>query len=423
MDKKEKSIYSLLGGPFWILNKDMVKALGIEDSLWLADIFSKWKYFEEKGLLDKEGYFFNTQKNIQEDTTLSGHKQTEITKRLKEKGLLKIKFQGLPARNFYKIDTEKLLELLEKQIEKQASDIGGPSDPNIKSLATQNVGDIIRIKGNENKGNKSSLNKGEDPFIKKGSEIPPLTDESKPLKRKIRSERLREEVQIFYFWNTLGKPLSIHRDDTKIYRNGLDECKKKLLQHSVDNIKSRIRQYHSLLVSPDTTINLNVPGHRVGFDEFFRFSDNTKNRMAKQKVDLDIKSWFDECAPDLDPLGKYVKVGTPDDHPVVTRVMKKTFVNKVLGGTDPKEWSVRDEECFRRASIRLIGWFDDNKKRVIISEEERRYPNKLGRYLFAALEAKMNGSLDKITPGWLCSDIMFKRTLPAYLHEQAMIRE
>ncbi len=304
---------------------------------------------------------------------------------------MNIKFQGLPARNFYKIDTEKLLELLEKQIEKQASNIGGPSDPNIEALATQNVGDIIRTKENKNKGNKSSLNKREDPFIKKGSEIPSLPKESKSLKRKIRSERLRKEVQIFYFWNTLGKPLSIHRDDTKIYRNGIDECRKKLLQHSVDNIKSRIRQYHSLLDSPATTIDLNVPGHKVGFDEFFRFSDNTKNRMAKQKVDLQIKSWFDECAPDLDPLGKYVRVGTPDDHPVVTRVMKKTFVNKVLGGTEPRKWSVRDEECFRRASIRLIGWFGDNKKRVIISAEGKRNTNKLGSYLFAALEGKMNG--------------------------------
>ena len=79
MNKNQKdAVISLIGGPYWSINKNMVKILGIETSLWLADVYSKWEYFKEKNILDKDGYFFNTQRNIEKDTTLSLYKQTDI---------------------------------------------------------------------------------------------------------------------------------------------------------------------------------------------------------------------------------------------------------------------------------------------------------------------------------------------------------
>ena len=66
-------------------------------------------------------------------------------------------------------------------------------------------------------------------------------------------------------------------------------------------------------------------------------------------------------------------------------------------------------------------FFNKNKKKLHIPKKEIQNSVYLVRYVFNALDYSLNGNLSKVTPGWLCNDIVFNKTLPSYLREQAMV--
>jgi hypothetical protein len=59
-----------------------------------------------------DGWFFNTEKNIQDDTTLSPHQQRKALQHLKELQIIETKRKGIPAKMHYKINTEVLVKFL-----------------------------------------------------------------------------------------------------------------------------------------------------------------------------------------------------------------------------------------------------------------------------------------------------------------------
>ena len=256
-----------------------------------------------------------------------------------------------------------------------------------------------------------------------GEEDPPAT-----LKRRKPVTGPPDWLKPMLHWNFLGKPLTRHKQGSKTYQDAIDQTRKKLRRgFTVAEITESIDRYHELLDSELTTINPNVPGHLVGLNEFFGFSSHTRNRMRKSKVELPFgDSWFDECDPEADLIERYLnpRFKVEDRHPKITIALKKGFVDKVLGGTrSPRGWKASEESCFRMAANRLREFFDRNGKRLSLTEVEKRYPAKLIHYIFAALEANLNGNMGRVTPGWLCSNYMFDKQLPAYLHEQAMFRD
>tara|TARA_R100000655_G_scaffold12378_1_gene28708 strand:- start:955 stop:1578 length:624 start_codon:yes stop_codon:yes gene_type:complete len=95
---------------FIVLNKALAKQIGLKESVLLADLISKEEYFKLNGMTD--GWFFNTEANIQEDTTLSPYQQRKALKTLKEKNIIETKKMGLPAKQFFKINEQQVVKLL-----------------------------------------------------------------------------------------------------------------------------------------------------------------------------------------------------------------------------------------------------------------------------------------------------------------------
>jgi len=93
---------------FWQLNKTLVLELGIDTALFLTDLSSRQDYWEIKGKLDKDGFFFINRDEIKEETTLSHSKQNKATKTLVELNILDVKKVGIPSKNHYKINVSKL---------------------------------------------------------------------------------------------------------------------------------------------------------------------------------------------------------------------------------------------------------------------------------------------------------------------------
>jgi hypothetical protein len=93
---------------FLVVNKELAKQIGLNETVLLADLISKEQYFIDNKQLN-EGWFFNTAKNIQVDTTLTSHKQRKAIKNLKSLGILETKRKGIPAKQYFKINEIKLL--------------------------------------------------------------------------------------------------------------------------------------------------------------------------------------------------------------------------------------------------------------------------------------------------------------------------
>ena len=110
----------LSSSAFIILNKELAKQVGLKEAVLLADLISKEEYFIANGMTD--GWFFNTESNIENDTTLNSYQQRKCLKKLKEKGLIEVKRKGIPAKQYFKINEEQVLQILNNlSIKKQTT--------------------------------------------------------------------------------------------------------------------------------------------------------------------------------------------------------------------------------------------------------------------------------------------------------------
>jgi len=120
---------------FIIVNKRLATRVGIKEAILLADLISKEQYFIDNDTMNN-GWFFNTAKNIEKDTTLSRHKQSLAIKKLVKKGFIKTKLMGVPATLHFKIIDDKILKFLKTGI-KETSKL------DVKKLKTNNTKEII----------------------------------------------------------------------------------------------------------------------------------------------------------------------------------------------------------------------------------------------------------------------------------------
>lgn len=102
----------LISKGFWVLNKEVVKKIGIEPALILS-VFSE----ADDMLADDEGWFYQTAPTIQELTGMTNHKQTKAIEKLIELEILIQENRGLPCKRYFKINYEKVENLVFKKFE------------------------------------------------------------------------------------------------------------------------------------------------------------------------------------------------------------------------------------------------------------------------------------------------------------------
>ena len=95
---------------FLVLNKELARQVGLKEAVLLADLISKEEYFIANGMTD--GWFFNTESNIEKDTTLTAYQQRRCLKTLKDKGLIEVKRKGIPAKQYFKINEQLVVKFL-----------------------------------------------------------------------------------------------------------------------------------------------------------------------------------------------------------------------------------------------------------------------------------------------------------------------
>lgn len=121
----------LSSSAFLVLNKQLAKQIGLKPSILLADLISKEEYFIANGMTD--GWFFNTESNIQDDTTLTPFQQRNALKVLKEKGLIETQRRGIPAKQYFKINEQQVIHFLNNLSEIKLTTINNNKEIKIKN--------------------------------------------------------------------------------------------------------------------------------------------------------------------------------------------------------------------------------------------------------------------------------------------------
>ena len=100
----------LSSSAFLVVNKCLAKQIGLKETILLADLISKEDYFIANGMTD--GWFFNTEANIEADTTLTPFQQRKCLKTLRKYAIIETKRRGVPAKQYFRINEQLVIKLL-----------------------------------------------------------------------------------------------------------------------------------------------------------------------------------------------------------------------------------------------------------------------------------------------------------------------
>ena len=98
-----------------MVNKTLIKRIGLHEALMLGELCSEYSYWKSTGKLDEEGYFFSTRENIEENIGLSSFQQRKAMTTLKELGIIEEIAKGLPAKNYYRIIESRIAEIMDAE--------------------------------------------------------------------------------------------------------------------------------------------------------------------------------------------------------------------------------------------------------------------------------------------------------------------
>jgi len=143
-----------------MVNKTLIKRIGLHEALMLGELCSEYSYWKSTGKLDEEGYFFSTRENIEENIGLSSFQQRKAMTTLKELGIIEEITKGLPAKNYYRIIESRIAEIMDAE---------GVNNKMSNNLTNENkeIKQQDEKKLNTNKNNITRINNNEDEEEKK----------------------------------------------------------------------------------------------------------------------------------------------------------------------------------------------------------------------------------------------------------------
>lgn len=103
----QKLVADVLGTRLIAFNPDLARITGsVEAGLLLNQLL----YWHKKG--HNPEWFYKTIKEIQDETCLTRSQQDTAIKKCKKIGLFEMKRKGIPAKRHFRVDVEKIVELL-----------------------------------------------------------------------------------------------------------------------------------------------------------------------------------------------------------------------------------------------------------------------------------------------------------------------
>lgn len=140
----------LMTSNFYVLNKQLVKSLGIETAFFLTTLVEA-----DETLADDEGWFYQNSKTLEEITGLSNHKQTKCIEQLISLGILLQENKGVPMKRYFKLNYDQILKFLNTRIEK----ISNQELKKVESKSLKNLKTSFQKNSNNKEYNINNLDK------------------------------------------------------------------------------------------------------------------------------------------------------------------------------------------------------------------------------------------------------------------------
>ena len=125
---------------FIVLNKQLIKILGINATIMLGELVSEYEYWKEREELE-EDYFYSTIENVEENTSLTKYQQSQAINKLLELNLIEVKIKGIPAKRYIKINEQQVVKLFDNKKSKNLT---------TRSKKTEQQ-EVKKLDGNNNK--------------------------------------------------------------------------------------------------------------------------------------------------------------------------------------------------------------------------------------------------------------------------------
>ena len=93
------------------LSRVLIRKFNLNTAVMLSEIYSEYKYWEDRNELQKGGWFYSTVENMAYNTGLSKHQQLVACKELVEYGVIKIKYHGMPKKRYFKLNMSAMDKL------------------------------------------------------------------------------------------------------------------------------------------------------------------------------------------------------------------------------------------------------------------------------------------------------------------------
>ena len=90
------------------VSKQLIKMFGTKVAYMASELYAEYRWCKENNQLNDEGGFCS---DIENDPVLTEKERRKAIKTLQDENILTIKKQGIPAKNYFYINVEKLKEL------------------------------------------------------------------------------------------------------------------------------------------------------------------------------------------------------------------------------------------------------------------------------------------------------------------------
>ena len=149
----------LMSSSYFVLNKQIVKAIGIEAGFLLTTLIEA-----SDGLANEDGWFYKTSPSLEEETGLSNHKQSKIIEELTKLGILEQENKGMPMKRYFRINFQKIEELVfKKDLKNLKPSIKENEKQGFKNFESKDLKNsnacIEKISNNKELNNNNNLNK------------------------------------------------------------------------------------------------------------------------------------------------------------------------------------------------------------------------------------------------------------------------
>lgn len=124
---------------YYSLNKTLVSRLGIEEAFFICLLAEAEQLFKGH---ERDGYFFQTAKEIEKRSGLSSYKQRTIIASLEEKGLIKTDLKGIPAKRYFKLEYENISNFIFEGEETEKEEVEETAEiPDVKNFNNKESSD------------------------------------------------------------------------------------------------------------------------------------------------------------------------------------------------------------------------------------------------------------------------------------------